>query len=190
MLLSCSSLLSGSPSHLLIISYFHSHWRKAPIILTHFWLLKCLMLIHPINTSLFQTIIGRDLRKLSGPIFCSKKHQLWGHTGLFRVLSSWVLKTFKARDHTTSLGNPFHWWIVPRVKKILFPVKISVVSPYVCYKFPREQSEANQSAVPQIVLLALFEVGCNICFPPFIGDLPWPLWLFKNVGKWPFKDIS
>lgn len=57
-------------------------------------------------------------QEVYSPIACSQLHQLWLQTRLFLApLSSWVLKTSKDRDCTTSLGN---WFQCLAVLKFFF----------------------------------------------------------------------
>lgn len=91
----------------------------------------------------------------------------WGYSGIYTA------RSWKSLRMEISLGNLVQcsWW------KDFSLIQISA---YVYYEFPRGWSEANQSVDLQIVLLALFEAGCNICFLPNSGNLSrslWPFWV-------------
>lgn len=79
------------------------------------------------------------------------------------------------RDNTTSLGCSTAWLSQGWKNFSLFPDKIS------CFNFCPETRDTNQTTAPQIIFLALFQAGCNIFFPPIIGDLPWSLWPSKTL---------
>jgi len=65
------------------------------------------------------TGVGRDL--------CSRQEQQCGHTGLFRALSSQVLKTSQHRDCTTTLGSLCHCLTVLMGKKafVIFSLNLT-----------------------------------------------------------------
>lgn len=69
--------------------------------------------------------------EVSAPASCSKQVQHWIQSGLFRGLSSWVLKSSKEGDSTAFLGPHSKAWLSSQQKKNSWlepPLSLSVVS--------------------------------------------------------------